>query len=423
MAGGSVYLLGERGVGAPTAARAVANTGTSPLRRGYLVRRPLSNLLLRAADGALRLAGAGRHSRAAVPVPRPERLLLCVGGHLGDAVIATSVLPILAEMLPDTEIGILVGSWSRGIVEAHPNISRIHTVDHWRVNRETMSGARKIAAYRRDVRQALREIRDARYDVAIDLYPYSPNHIPLLWRAGIPVRIGYTSGGFGPLLTHPREWVDRDQHVAEYHLDLLRILLPDLPRDYELAYSLGVAGERLARSVVAEYDPREGDYLVVHMGVGARFRQWPEHAWCEVVSRLAADGHRIVFTGVGEEETSAAERVAAHAPGSVNLCGRLSWDDFLATLRSARLLLCMDSLAAHLAAGLSTPCVVIMSGISNPHHWRPLSSSALPVLNHTPCAPCHQSSGCPGMECVRELPATTVLAAANRVLRDMDDLV
>ena len=41
---------------------------------------------------------------------------------------------------------------------------------------------------------------DLEYEIAIDTYHFIQNSIPLLWLARIPIRIGYTSGGFGPLL-------------------------------------------------------------------------------------------------------------------------------------------------------------------------------------------------------------------------------
>src|SRR5688500_14750425 len=95
--------------------------GRSPLRGRYLVRNRAWNAFLAVADGILGIAlprpsgqGAGDQSRA------PKRVLVCVGGHIGDAIIATNALSQLHRNVPGIEIGVLSGSWNRAIFESHP---------------------------------------------------------------------------------------------------------------------------------------------------------------------------------------------------------------------------------------------------------------------------------------------------------------
>lgn len=380
----------------------------SPLRGRYLVRNPLLVGALGVVDGLLAV-GKGRLRAPDPSEMAPRRVLLSVGGHLGDAVIASSVLPLLRAVWPETEIGLLVGSWSRMVLQGHPAVSRVHVLDHWKLDRSGAGPLERLRRYAATRRQALREIREAGYDVAVETYPFFPNAIPLLRQAGIPVLAGYTSGGFGALLTHPLPWTDSDRHVAEHHRDLLRALDPRFTRPAELRSSL--PEWPAASSLPAGLAP--GGYLVLHMGAGLALKEWPREKWSALVERLLAEGHTLVFTGKGEGQGEEADRVIAGRERCHNLCDRLGWGDFVRTLAEARGVVTVDSVAGHLAAAADTPTVVLTSGMNRVAQWRPLGDAALPVSHPVPCAPCHRSRGCPEMTCVRGISVEEVLEAVR----------
>lgn len=384
----------------------------SALRGRYLVRNAVGNRLLAGVDALINLLGAA-HVPGAIPPPR--RLLLAVGGHLGDAVIATSTLPLLRRALPDVNIGMLVPAWSRVVVSGHRELRWLHTVEPWKPNRSPDLGAVKWVRAVRGWRSALSEVRGVRYDVAIDLYPYFPNSIPLLRAAGIPVRVGYASGGFGGWLTHAVEWSDRAQHVADYHRALvggvigeiagfgvdLRYDLPEVPCEERQA-----AAQRLRTAGVTP-----GEHVVLHMGAGSELKAWPFERWRTLAAELVASGRRVVLTGAGDEEARQCEQLRRSVPDAVDLCDQLGWGCFRAVVESAALVVSLDSVASHLAAAADVPCVSIMTGMPNPAHWRPLSARARLVTHAVPCAPCYQSRGCAAMSCIREVTVGEVLGA------------
>lgn len=384
----------------------------SPLRGRYLVRNPLLVGALGVVDGLL-AAGTRRLRAPDPPVTAPRRVLLSVGGHLGDAVIASSVLPLLRTVWPGAEVGILTGSWSRAVFHGHPGVRRVHTLDHWKLDRSGAGPLGRLRRYAATRRQALREITEVGYDVAVELYPFFPNAIPLLRQAAIPVRAGYVSGGFGALLTHPLSWTDSDRHVAEHHRDLLSALDPRFARAAELRCSL--PPRHPASAPPAGLAP--GGYLVLHMGAGLALKEWPREKWASLVERLLAEGHTLVFTGKGEGQAEAADRVIGGRERCHNLCDRLGWGEFVGTLAEARLVVTVDSVAGHLAAAADTPTVVLTSGMNRIAQWRPLGDAALPVSHPVPCAPCHRSRGCPAMTCVREISVEEVLDAVRGRLR------
>lgn len=387
----------------------------TPLRGRYLVRNPAWNAWLRAADVALGLA-----TRSPVPVTTaPRRLLISIGGHLGDAVIASSVLPLLRHALPETEIGVMLGSWARPALEGHPDVRWFHEVDHWKLMRGTQPLASRFARWRRTQSLALREIRQVGYDAAVDLSAYYPNMSVVLRRAEIPIRIGWSSGGYGPLYTHVVDWTLDGSHTAMQHRQLLGLLttrVGELRDSVPVRYDLPPIAEeamRSARAVLDEVGVALDRYAVVHMGTGDPRKRWQLEGWRRVSAGLLDLGYLVVLTGTAGEESAEAERLVAAVPGSVSLAGRLPWIQLRALIARARLVVSVDTVVAHLAAAASVPCVVLNAGMSDARHWKPLGPTVTMLMADVPCAPCFRSRGCASMACIRHVKPERVLEAVQ----------
>ena len=375
-----------------------------PGRRGYLVRNRWLLLALRSVDA---LPWPARRKTERGP---PRRLLLSSFGHLGDCVIATATLNLAKDLLPDTEIGILVGSWAAQMFRDDPRVARVHVIDHWRLDRSRRGLPAKLIRYWRSRRQAVREMRAVGYDAAIDLFYFFPPASPIFWSARIPKRIGYESAGFRRFLTHPHEWHLRKQHVAVYQAKLLG--------------DLGVAPERVQagldelRMSLAGVDsvPERGDYVVVHMGTGGATREWSENRWLEVIAGLAERGIKVVLTGRGAAEAARCKRVADAVPGVSNLCDALDWRSLLATIAGARLVIGVNSLSGHVAAAYGVPTITLWAGVVDPAQWHPLGNDATVLHSAPPCLPCYDWRGCDAMSCIRDVRPADVLSAASAKL-------
>lgn len=382
-----------------------------PQRGRYFMRHRGFNLLFRSMDAVLRVLRAPMRRPS---VPRPvRRVLIANGAHLGDIVLSTAILPVLKAAYPDARIGMLVGSWAGPVVQGHALLDWVHRVDHWRLNRAALPLKAKITSWWRSRRQALREIREVEYDVAIDLYFYFPNSIALLWQAGIPERIGYTSAGLGPLLTQPVDLDMRENRrsIVELHLDLVRRIPGIGPLRTELAVP-NIPREPVDVETIAG----RGGYVVLHLGSGSALKDWPESAWAVLARQLLAEGRRIVLTGSGAREKEKIERFRREVPDTVDLCDRLKWKEFVEVIAHARLLVASDSVAAHIASAVGTPAVVTGHGMTNLHLWRPTSPRATVLMHAVPCAPCYRNAGCASMSCLRELAPSDVRAEADRLL-------
>jgi len=401
------------------------DTPKPPVRGHYSIRNPSVNVLFRGMDALLSLCARARPAvRQETP---PRRILISDIAHLGDVLMATALLPVLKSAYPEARIGLLVGSWSQPVLQNHPLVDEVHVLDHWMLNRARVSKREKFLHYLRTRRKALRQIRAARYDVAFDLYWNFPNTLPLLWQAKIPMRVGYESGGFGPLATHCLEFGDKRLHASERFLDLVKTLpliesaeaqpTPVLP---PLAPVLPPLDEQDPGVAAFETELRAAglrgkDYLVFHVGAADSFRDWPSSRWRELAETFISRGHPLLFTGAGDKDEARVREIVEGLRGCLNLCSRLTWSGFVAAVAGARLLICVDTVAGHLAAATGTPCAVLTAG-RWPYLWRPLGPQTRVLMQPVPCAPCHRNNGCDDMECIREVTVAAVFEESQALL-------
>jgi ADP-heptose:LPS heptosyltransferase len=372
------------------------------------MKRPLRSLILFFMDRTVRLLCLlGLIRKPSEPRAKVERVLLCNWAHLGDAVMMTALLPVVLKTWPGAKIGVLVGSWSAPLFQGHPLVDQVHCVDHWLLDRSSRSLVGKCVRYLQQRRRALREIKAADYDVAVDFYFFFHNATAFLYQTRIPLRAAYTRVGLGPLLTHPRAWEDREQSLIQYHLELL-----------ESVGALSCDARQL-RPILAEPQvsvPLPEIYTVFHVGSGEEKREWPSEKWKELLAVLEAKGHRIVFTGRGPRERELIAQITSDSTQALNLCDQLSLEAFTAVMRGARLLIAVDSAAGHIASAYSVPTISLFSGTVRTSHFRPHNPRGVVCSFPMPCAPCFRLKGCSNMECIRGVRVEDVVKTVEWVL-------
>jgi len=383
------------------------------MRGPYLVRHPLKAAAIAARDAMIRLLSSGP-----APVPDdPRHILLANWGHLGDVVTTFGLAATLRERFPNARIDMVTGSWGALPARASGLFDTLHLIDHHAVNRSDVGRRAKLTRYHASLATALPAIRSAAYDVAIDCYPFHPVAHPLFRKAGIPVRAGFTSGGYGPLLTHPVRWTDASQPVASHYHALLSALWP------ENNWAIDDLRPRTPSDRFTRPDNLGAPYLVLHPGAGAAYKDWGIDRWLALVALLGADprtfNHRLVVTGAGTGEVAVARRLADAMPGIINLAGRADWPMFEAVLAHADLVVCPDTVTAHLAARFDTPVLAIFTGANDPHQWGPYSGVGHVMVQDVACAPCNRP-GCAAMACITGTTPEQVFAQMIAILAATD---
>jgi ADP-heptose:LPS heptosyltransferase len=373
----------------------------------YLARNPAVVGAMAAGD----IAGMLLPRRAApLPAERPLRILVTNPAHLGDLIVTLPVLARLRASGRVARLGLAIGSWSRPVLELGDLADEVYCVDHWRLNRGGTGTAAKLLRHARTRAAALAALRRANYDVAADTYAYFGNSADVLWSAGVPMRIGFASGGAGTLYTH-RLAFDPGLSMAANQSRLLAPILGDAASadaavDPLPGFRPDPAAERLAGEL--------GDFVVFHVGPGLPHRDWPAVQWIALGRHLRADGLRLAFTGAASERAQVGP--IQEALGGEDLLGRLDLRGFATLLARARGLVSIDTMAGHLAALFRTPNAVVFPGVVPPGLWAPNQPFARAVTEAVACAPCNRTFGCEAMTCLRRVSPEAVHAALRQAM-------
>jgi ADP-heptose:LPS heptosyltransferase len=361
------------------ARREMSNGLTSKESSLYRVNNVLGLCILSAVDFCLRRKWLSQN------IPSPKKVLICNIAHRGDVILSSFVLYLLKQAFPQAKIGFLLGSWSRSILEESSFVDYLHCLDHWKLNRSSVSFHNKWKRYCHSYRQALHEISTVNYDLAIDLYSYFPNAIPLLSRADIPYRLGYTSGGFGPLLTHPIDW-KKKRHIVEDHLELLKVLGIDRDRDHLMEL---LKKPSMDTCQPPRFDYRDAslqekflewkEYCVFHVGSDNQRKKIPLELWQPILRRCVRE-RTVVFSGKGPKEKKYIQKLVQSFPEALDLCDRLSWKQFQSLIEGSRFIISIDSAAAHAASIVQLPSLILFFDQESIETWAPLNQKAQVML-------------------------------------------
>lgn len=158
-------------------------------------------------------------------------------------------------------------------------------------------------------------------------------------------------------------------------------------------------------------------------------RNWPARHYAALVGLLLdtdeASGHPVRIVGTPSQRTRADAIVRTHPADRVtNDCGRLSWPEVAAGLRSAACVIGNNSGIAHLAGHYGVPTVCIFGGSHQRLEWRPLGANVVLLSRAIGCSPCHLDHGgrCGyGLACLGEIRPATVAAAVVSAMRAVSD--
>ncbi|MGI4733830.1 MAG: glycosyltransferase family 9 protein [Janthinobacterium lividum] len=107
--------------------------------------------------------------------------------------------------------------------------------------------------------------------------------------------------------------------------------------------------------------------IVLFPGASARQKRWPTGHFAQLAQGLRqryGPQYRLVLAGSAADDALARRIQQAAGPGVglENHCGQTNLIELAALLGRARLLISNDTVAAHLATQLGTPCVVVLMG-------------------------------------------------------------
>jgi len=332
------------------------------------------------------------------------RVLLVQTSFLGDTILSTPLIAALKELHPQAEIWMMTTPLAATLVKRDPLLTGV--IPFAKRGRE--SGIKGL------LRQAAK-LRKLNFQIAYSLHRSARTSL-LLRLSRIPKRVGFKNSRLAFLYTEtrlrPSEEHDVLRNLALVSDDFKNRKLPD-----ELRLFAPVR-EDLAANMQARL-PEADNYVLIVPGSTWETKRWSAEGYHQVVEYLIEKGFKVVLTGSADEAEICRE--VAGDLDVINLAGEANLDTALYLTENARMMICNDSMALHMASAYKTPTVAVFCATVPEFGFGPWRNQALIVekkgLDCRPCAR-HGSRSCPNQSraCIDELPAEEVIKAAQELL-------
>lgn len=295
---------------------------------------------------------------SAHPWTSVRNLLAIRTDDIGDVLMTTPALRAITESLPDAQITLLA---SPAGAAAGRLLPEVHDVISWTAPWATATPGAPLG-----VVQQAEALRQRSFDAAIVFTKYDQSAAPgamLAYLAGIPRRLAHSREHLQGLLT---QWV-RDPEPTER-------IRHEVDRQLALVGSIGLRTSNTRLSLNVPSDARmslrrrftEHDidisrpWIAVHPGTPEDARHYPIDRLVNVIRQIrAVTGCRVILVGAPEDAGSSAQLAEECGPGVISMAGALRFEELVALIAHAPLLISNNDYPAHIAAAVGTRTVVL----------------------------------------------------------------
>lgn len=334
------------------------------------------------------------------------KILIRATNWVGDAIMSLPALRAVRSRFLEAQITILARPYVAAIYKHQQVCDNMMFVD--------------------DKSNMMSELRTHKFEVAL-LLQNAFEAAWLVWRAGIPERIGYARDGRSLLLTKavpvPKSG-EIPAHEQYYYLELLRRAgwLDSLPNESFISLNVPAENRQSAADFLLSAGARQNS-LRIAIGAGASYgsaKCWPPDRFAELANRLRAqsDAEVILFGTPAEAAVSSAIAAGmSHPP--INLTGKTSIADLPALLSQCHLFIGNDSGAMHVAAAVGLPVVAVF-GPTDPFGTAPVTPRCSIVQEKPYCSPCFLRRCPTDHRCMTSVTPDAVEAAARHWMSSME---
>ncbi|WP_018291043.1 lipopolysaccharide heptosyltransferase II [Verrucomicrobium sp. 3C] len=311
----------------------------------------------------------------------PTSLLVRSPNWLGDAVLSLPAVASLKRWLGTRILAVATPEKLSALWRLCPFVDRVIALNRT----ERLFGTAK-------------RLCEGKFEAAL-LLPNSPRSALEARLAGIPTIWGKAAWPRSTLLSRPALRGDPGgcfpQQAASY---------------LALAQELGASGSLATPELRPPSSWGKRPEPVIAFCPGAEYgpaKRWPAEFYRILARRLhAATGYPVCLYGAAGDQ-DVCRQIASGVPGVESFAGQTTLEEFLSALAHARLVVCNDSGAMHVAALLGVP-VVALFGSTDPVRTGPLGNTTRVLSHRVPCGPCFRRS-CPrDLACLRQIDPEVV---------------
>jgi len=332
------------------------------------------------------------------------KILIFEVNWLGDVLFSTPAIKAIRKKYPDSYIAVLVAPRCRQILEYNPFINEIIICDEDGKHR-TLAGKLGL----------INQLHRRHFDKAF-IFHRSFTRALLIYLAGIPQRIGYSTKRRGFLLTEKIAVPGEKLHKVEYLLNMVRSAGIDTEAG-SCEFYISDQNRAWVSQALDKQGIDKNDFIVI-LNPGGNWgpKRWVLERFAEVGDRLVEQYKaRIIITG-GLKDEQRAKQIAAlmkHQP--ISFCGMTDLNKLGALLDRADLVISADSGPMHIAVARGTK-VIGLFGPTSPRITGPYGRGNHAVLwKDIGCrVPCYDTS-CTDNRCMKAITAEDVLEAVKQL--------
>ena len=313
-----------------------------------------------------------------------KKILIIEQKFIGDIIVATPAIRALKEKFPEAKIDILLPRGMEDILLQNPNINKIYT--------------------------NLNIIQD-NYDLGIILH-YGSKKISKWLKKHAKFRIGCTrplfKEGKGYYLHRKTKPLFKLQHKIDDNLDVLK--------------TIGIETDNKELELYTNKEIKKDSKFLVVICPGVRHA--PSHEWFSdrfaQLSDILIEKYKakIIFIGTEKENELINTIISQTKNKVINTAGKISLQELFALIKSADLLISVDTGPMHIAAAFKTP-VIALFGAGNPEIWHPYSKKAVSIIKNNACNSCMKLK-CPRKgekekECMKAIKIEDILSLVGKI--------
>ena len=351
------------------------------------------------------------------------KILIIKLHYIGDVVMITPALRRLRRAFPEAQIDVLIGKWSRQVIDHNPHVDKIISVPDGLFRHKDFRNLQSL--YR-----LLHRLRSEKYDSVLIFHRNRWIH-----RFGrsisAPMTIGYRASGED---THRYSFWDVKQHGVLNALSLVDTFCREMGIDPlhddnngRLRAEWIVTADEMQRAgEVFEAVGVDSPPIIVHPGAGVPGRkkgiekQWFPDRFVDLIEAMQRQNVGPILLEGAEFERPLAEGIQERLSVPVgSIVGMTNLRELAAVLSRSRLLITNDTGTMHVGGAVGVPLVGIF-GSTGREKFLPLDGPFRAVQSSVPCSPCTFGGfkGCINeeFECLKEISVERVLDAAMELL-------
>lgn len=343
-----------------------------------------------------------------------RNILIIKIAAIGDLLLITPAVRVIRKNFPNAKITLLVGKWSKPIIESNPYIDEFIEVDD-RIFFRIMP----ISLVR-----LILKLRSYNFDTVF-VWHRSLAFRLFSWLLGVQNRIGFSRNGRHSFLTHYVEENSNIHEIFEYQTTLQALGIKTEEVDMDLPINSEDAHFAFA---LLEKQALQKNQLIIAVAPGGGknpketvpLKHWPWKNYALLCDWLIEKKNATILFLGNKNDASLIDNISAslHNKNSINLCGKTNLKQLAAIIKQSNLFIGNDSAPLHIAAAVKTTAISFF-GPTNPKELAPINYQHKYFFAAAPCSPCYKNGKYPDCKkkiCMEAIQPEEVFQAAQNIL-------